>query len=107
MRVVGHVFLRLAISVGSWPVSLCQGSCARERDRTLLALGTYDVDAKVESKGDDGTTVVEYTATNETTLGSALRIPGLDYDALNRAAGDHGPFSRVTERFTWTEKVKL
>ncbi|MCM3522510.1 hypothetical protein [Curtobacterium sp. P97] len=58
------------------------------------------------SKGDDGTVVVEYTATNETTLGSALRIPGLDHDAVNRAAGDHGPFSRVTERFTWKEKVK-
>ncbi|WIB00606.1 hypothetical protein [Curtobacterium sp. MCBA15_012] len=57
-------------------------------------------------EGDDGTAVVEYTATNETTLGSALRIPGLDYGALNRAAGDHGPFSRVTEEFTWTEKVK-
>ncbi|WP_159572680.1 DUF6531 domain-containing protein [Curtobacterium sp. 18060] len=92
--------LRDIRTVVTWPV-------ASERDRTLLALGTYDVDAKVVSKGDDGTTVVEYTATNETTLGSALRIPGLDYDALNRAAGDHGPFSRVTERFTWTEKVKL
>ncbi|WP_158407771.1 hypothetical protein [Curtobacterium sp. MR_MD2014] len=38
------------------------------------------------SKG-DGTAVVEYTAPNETTLGSALRIPGLDHDAVNRAAG--------------------
>lgn len=80
-----------------------QARCAGES----LALRTYDVDAKVVSKGDDGTTVVEYTATNETTLGSALRIPGIDYDALNRAAGDHGPFLRVTERFTWTENVKL
>ncbi|WP_141693472.1 DUF6531 domain-containing protein [Curtobacterium sp. UCD-KPL2560] len=91
--------LRDLRTVVTWPV-------ASERDRTLLALGTYDVDAKVVSKGDDGTAVVEYTATNETTLGSALRIPGLDYGALNRAAGDHGPFSRVTEEFTWTEKVK-
>lgn len=91
--------LRDIRTVVTWPV-------ASERDRTLLTLGTYDVDARVVSKGDDGTAVVEYTATNETTLGSALRIPGLDYDALNRAAGDHGPFSRVTERFTWKEKVK-
>ncbi|PZE34981.1 hypothetical protein DEJ31_12970 [Curtobacterium sp. MCPF17_031] len=58
------------------------------------------------SKGDDGTAVIEYTATNETTLGSALRIPGLDYDVLNRAAGDHGPLSWITERSTRTEKVK-
>ncbi|WP_181421678.1 MULTISPECIES: hypothetical protein [unclassified Curtobacterium] len=50
--------------------------------------------------------MIEYTATNETTLGSALRIPGLDYDVLNRAAGDHGPLSRITERSTRTEKVK-
>lgn len=90
--------LRDIRTVATWPL-------ASERDRTLLALGTYDVDARVVSKGDDGTAVIEYTATNETTLGSALRGPGLDYDALNRAAGDRGPLSRITERFTWTEKV--
>lgn len=91
--------LRDIRTVATWPL-------ASERDRTLLTLGTYDVDAKVVSKGNDGTAVIEYTATNETSLGSALRGSGIDYDALNRAAGDHGPLSRVTERFTWTEKVK-
>lgn len=45
------------------------------------------MDARVVSKGDDGTAVVEYTVTNETTLGSALRVSGLDHDAVNRAAG--------------------
>jgi hypothetical protein len=49
---------------------------------------------------------MEYTATNETTLGSFLRLPALDHEALNRAAGDHGARSRVTGRFTRKEDVQ-
>lgn len=92
-------FLRDLRTIATWPV-------ASEHDRTLLTLGSYDIEAAVVDRNDDGSAVVEYTATNETTLGSLLRFPGFDYEALNRAAGDHGPFSRVTERFTWKEEVQ-
>jgi hypothetical protein len=55
---------------------------------------------------EDWTAAIEYTATNETTLGSFLRLPALDHEALNRAAGDHGARSRVTGRFTRKEDVQ-
>ncbi|MCS6543091.1 hypothetical protein NYQ29_00575 [Curtobacterium herbarum] len=86
-------------TVLTWPI-------ASERDRTLLALGTYDVEARLVRENGDGTATVEYTAVNETTLGSLLRFPGADYEGLNRAAGEDGPASRVTEEFTWKETVE-
>ncbi|MCL9666110.1 hypothetical protein L2091_12845 [Curtobacterium albidum] len=58
------------------------------------------------SKGDDGSAVVEYTVTNETTLGSALRVSGLDHDAVNRAAGRPRAVLAGDKRFMWQEKVK-
>jgi RHS repeat-associated protein len=86
-------------TVLTWPI-------ASERDRTLLALGTYEVEARLVQENGDGTATVEYTAVNETTLGSLLRFPGADYEGLNRAAGEDGPASRVTEEFTWKETVE-
>ncbi len=50
--------------------------------------------------------MVEYTVTNETTLGSALRVPGLDHDAVNRAAGRPQAVLAGDKRFMWQEKVK-
>ncbi|PZE62284.1 type IV secretion protein Rhs [Curtobacterium sp. MCPF17_047] len=93
-------FVRDLVTVATWPI-------APEENRTLLALGSYEVEARVVSRDADGPAVVEYTATNETTLGSFLRgLPGFSYEDLNRMAGDHGPMSRVTERFTWKEEVQ-
>jgi len=91
--------LRDVGTVLTWPV-------ASERDRTLLALGTYDVEAELVSENGDGTATIQYTAVNETTLGSLLRFDIFDYDSLNRAAGESGPMSRVTEEFTWKETVE-
>jgi hypothetical protein len=93
-------FVRDLVTVATWPI-------APEEHRTLLALGSYEVEARVVSRDLGGAAVVEYTATNETTLGSFLRgLPGPSYEDLNRMAGDHGPMSRVTERFTWKEEVQ-
>lgn len=92
-------FIRDVGTILTWP-------SANNHDRTLLTLGSYEVDARLVQDNGDGTAVIEYTAVNETTLGSLLRLPWFDYDALNAAAGDEGPLSRVTEKFSWKETVE-
>lgn len=43
-----------------------------------MTLGTYDVEATVVDRDDDDSAVIEYTATDETTLGTLLRLPDVD-----------------------------
>lgn len=75
-------------------------------NRVLVSLGTYDLTAKTVVQTGPNSAVVRFSATNNTTLGSLLRIGNDDfYRWLNDLAGTSGPYSKYTETFVWEETV--
>ncbi|WP_164743465.1 RHS repeat domain-containing protein [Microbacterium sulfonylureivorans] len=79
---------------------------ASDANRSALVIGSYSLDAVVAQR-DGNVLVVQYTATNSTTLGSAVPLPGDDWrPLLDSLPGDTGPFSEVTQHFTWTETIR-
>ncbi|MFF0909130.1 RHS repeat-associated core domain-containing protein [Microbacterium enclense] len=90
-------FVRDLNAAVSWPT-------AGDRRRTLLALGTYDLGVGSIQVTGDRSAVVQFIASNNTTLGSATRGLG-EEDDWNRLAGKSGPFSKITQNFIWEETV--
>lgn len=81
------------------------------RDLAMLDDATFDAtDVRVT----DGCVVLHGSVVERGTSVGTARLPvtlsaqdavGVTVD-LAGGTGDHGPFSRVTERFTWKEKLK-
>ncbi|WP_454809651.1 RHS repeat-associated core domain-containing protein [Paenarthrobacter nitroguajacolicus] len=95
-------FLKDVCNYSHW----LEGCGYQEHPRAISALGTYNLNAKVENHDTrNRTATLVFTATNDITLGSAISpTPGMRpwFDGL---PGKDGPFSKVTQEFIWREEV--
>ena len=73
-------------------------------NRTLLALGSYDLHAQNVQIVEPGRAVVTWVAENDSSMGSLIRGIGTT-SWWNERVGRRGPFSRVSQEFTWTEEI--
>lgn len=74
-------------------------------DRSLAVIGTFNMTAEVKDRTSDSV-VVEFRATNSTTLGSGLAFLGDENRPLfNSLPGSGGTFSEVHQTFIWTERL--
>jgi hypothetical protein len=91
------VFIQDGLTLLDW-----EGSSNAERSSVVI--GSYTVSAKVKTRIDSNTAIVQYTGENFTTLGSGVPLPGKDPETvqlLNSLVGDTGSFSQVSRTFIW------
>lgn len=77
---------------------------ASNEERTLLSLGTYDLEATVLAAV-QGSATVRFTATNQSTLGSAISPFAELRPFFDSIPGRSGALSQVGQEMTWTEEV--
>ncbi|MBM7466105.1 RHS repeat-associated protein [Microbacterium esteraromaticum] len=75
---------------------------ASNADRSLAILGSHNYSSRLVTRLTDSSAVVQITAENPMTLGSALSPVRELADSIPAATG---PLSAVTMTFTWTETV--
>lgn len=79
-----------------------QWDTASNASRSLVTLGSHDYFAKVLEYTGTNSAVVQITAWNEMTLGSAL---GPIRELANTLPGSTGPVSPIATTFTWEEEI--
>lgn len=92
-------FMRDVAAVSDW-------ENASNVDRSLAVIGTFDMAAIVEQRTDQSVTV-RFSAYNSTTLGSGIAPTPLMRAVVNAIPGETGPFSQVSQSFTWTQTYDL
>lgn len=73
-------------------------------NRTLLALGSYDLRAQDVRITGPGRAVVTWVAENDSSMGSLVLGIGTT-SWWNERVGRRGSYSRVSQEFTWTEEI--
>ncbi len=76
---------------------------ASNSDRSLVVLGSFALSAEVVSRPDAKSAIVEYSAFNVMTAGSAIGINQDWRDLLNSVPGESGAFSAAASTFVWRE----
>lgn len=74
-------------------------------DRTFLAIGAYALRAD-SLKANVGSTIVRFTASGQTALGSGFSLFLALRALLNSHAGRPGALTRVGQEFTWMKEVR-
>ena len=80
-------------------------SGAGDANRTMVALGSYELTVSAVRRDKSGEVWVTYQATNTTQLSSALRGLNLPSEVLHAADGG-GPLAPVRETLVWEEKAR-
>ncbi|CAN7149533.1 RHS repeat-associated core domain-containing protein [Microbacterium sp. LjRoot45] len=91
-------FLRDIAAITNW-------ENASNVDRSLAVIGSFRMDAQVKQRS-GSSAVVQFSATNEVTLGSGFGATPETRALLNSLPGETGPFSSISTTFAWTETLK-
>nr|WP_201470783.1 RHS repeat-associated core domain-containing protein [Microbacterium hydrocarbonoxydans] len=91
-------FIRDMAAMADW-------SNASNVDRSLAVVGSFAMQANVVTNQSDGSMVLQFTITNEMTLGSAIGPSQQWRELLNSLPGSSGPMSNVAQTYQWTESI--